>query len=377
MMFAGEMTCLIYFFLVEKKLAGEFQVEGGSGSRSWFLFMIPAAFDVLGTGVGGVGMIYISSSIWQMMRGSIIVFTSLFSVFFLDRKLYAYHWVAVLVTVIGLSFVGLSAVLDQKATSHQSAFSELRMHIEDLTAMPVENLMSREFSEAGQLTSFDQSITNLYSVDSQAASSFEKLDTESLQTEQRRGREIVGAALRFYSPSEEDFQISWRSVLTLLERSLPTAGVPMKPGQGLASIVNVDITRRQTTPNREETILERLRRKSDAEQRTRESATAATPASVHESGDESDRKARWEIACLANLHEKIQSVKEDDNKAQSKMALGIGLTILSQIFAAGQMVMEEKYVANFFPSHVVGAEGLFGLLYMMVLLPIFYFIPGA
>lgn len=57
-------------------------------------------------------MLYISASVWQMMRGSVIVFTSILSVLFLRRKLYCYNWLAVAVSVCGLTLVGFSAVLD-------------------------------------------------------------------------------------------------------------------------------------------------------------------------------------------------------------------------------------------------------------------------
>eukprot|EP00928_Gymnodinium_smaydae_P053650 TRINITY_DN37591_c0_g1_i1.p1 TRINITY_DN37591_c0_g1~~TRINITY_DN37591_c0_g1_i1.p1 ORF type:complete len:420 (-),score=61.05 TRINITY_DN37591_c0_g1_i1:176-1435(-) len=83
----------------------------------FYAFMVPACCDVLGTGLGGVGMLYISASVWQMMKGSVIVFTSILSVVCLGRKLHCYNWVAVFVSVCGLTLVGASAVLDGGDTS--------------------------------------------------------------------------------------------------------------------------------------------------------------------------------------------------------------------------------------------------------------------
>merc|ERR1719456_1409081 len=83
----------------------------------FIVFILPTCCDVLGTGVGGVGMLYISASVWQMMRGSLIVFTSMLSVIFLKRKLYCYNYLAVFTCTFGLFLVGLSAVLDEGASA--------------------------------------------------------------------------------------------------------------------------------------------------------------------------------------------------------------------------------------------------------------------
>lgn len=79
--------------------------------------MIPAALDVCGTGFSGIGMLYTSASVWQIMRGSLVVFTSIFSVVFLKKQLYLYNWLAVCTTMTGLGLVGLSAWLDEEDSS--------------------------------------------------------------------------------------------------------------------------------------------------------------------------------------------------------------------------------------------------------------------
>jgi len=68
------------------------------------LLALPALCDVLGTGLSGVGMNWVSASVWQMMRGSIVIFTSLLSIVFLS------------ITVLGLCVVGVSSILDVSAT---------------------------------------------------------------------------------------------------------------------------------------------------------------------------------------------------------------------------------------------------------------------
>merc|ERR1719296_648176 len=57
-----------------------------------------------------------------MMRGSVIVFTSILSVTCLGPKLYCYNWVAVSTSVCGLVLVGYSAVLDSGGADSQNVF---------------------------------------------------------------------------------------------------------------------------------------------------------------------------------------------------------------------------------------------------------------
>eukprot|EP00933_Yihiella_yeosuensis_P062922 TRINITY_DN65958_c0_g1_i1.p1 TRINITY_DN65958_c0_g1~~TRINITY_DN65958_c0_g1_i1.p1 ORF type:complete len:425 (+),score=57.60 TRINITY_DN65958_c0_g1_i1:83-1276(+) len=79
----------------------------------FYIFLLPACCDILGTGVGGVGMLYISASVWQMMRGSLIIFTSLLSVTLLGEKLPCHSWFAVVTAAFGLFLIGCSAILDE------------------------------------------------------------------------------------------------------------------------------------------------------------------------------------------------------------------------------------------------------------------------
>merc|ERR1712039_131483 len=77
---------------------------------------IPAMFDLVGSGLTFIGLLYISASIWQMLRGSMIVFGAIISVLALGRKLYAFHWVAILICVGGIMAVGASNILNSRTS---------------------------------------------------------------------------------------------------------------------------------------------------------------------------------------------------------------------------------------------------------------------
>lgn len=143
-MFCGEASVMALFFARRKQHTRDIVETGTPGGRPpFYIFLLPCCCDVLGTGVGGVGMLYISASVWQMMRGSLIIFTSMLSVIFLKRKLYCYNYLAVFTCTFGLFLVGLSAVLDEGASASNAflgifltvcaqMFSAAQMVVEEL-----------------------------------------------------------------------------------------------------------------------------------------------------------------------------------------------------------------------------------------------------
>lgn len=72
---------------------------------------VPAVFDMIATTLMTFGLVYINVSIMQMLRGAMVVFATLFNMCCLKRKIRAYQWVSVLLTVIALFLVGLSCIL--------------------------------------------------------------------------------------------------------------------------------------------------------------------------------------------------------------------------------------------------------------------------
>lgn len=75
-----------------------------------WVFIFPTICDLAGTTFGGIGLLYTSASVWQMFRGSIIVFSAILSMIFLKRKLQLHNWVGMLILVGGLIMVGLSSL---------------------------------------------------------------------------------------------------------------------------------------------------------------------------------------------------------------------------------------------------------------------------
>ena len=70
------------------------------------LLGLPACCDIAGTTLMNVGLLFVAASIYQMTRGALVLFVGLFSVLFLKRKLYLYHWLSLVIVVLGVAMVG-------------------------------------------------------------------------------------------------------------------------------------------------------------------------------------------------------------------------------------------------------------------------------
>lgn len=87
-----------------------------------FLLAIPATCDILGTTLMNVGLLLVPVSIYQMVRGAVVLFVGLFSVLFLKRKLFRKQWYALLAVFGGVFVVGLSAMYNSSsATSNDTS----------------------------------------------------------------------------------------------------------------------------------------------------------------------------------------------------------------------------------------------------------------
>jgi len=67
--------------------------------------------DMCATSLMYIGLSWTYASIFQMLRGAVMIFTGIFSVFFLGRKLGKHHWLGMVIVMSGLALVGVSSVL--------------------------------------------------------------------------------------------------------------------------------------------------------------------------------------------------------------------------------------------------------------------------
>jgi hypothetical protein len=72
----------------------------GPTRKQYTYILIPTIFDLVATVLMCVGLLYITASTYQMMRGAEVVFAALFSVVFLQRPLNAHHLAGILLCMV-------------------------------------------------------------------------------------------------------------------------------------------------------------------------------------------------------------------------------------------------------------------------------------
>ncbi|XP_032040665.1 solute carrier family 35 member F6 [Aythya fuligula] len=108
-MFLGEFSCLGVFYLLlwRDRRRSEPRLAPPQPFNP-LLFLPPALCDMTGTSIMYVALNMTSASSFQMLRGSVIVFTGLLSVAFLGRRLELSQWLGIGATLLGLLIVGLA-----------------------------------------------------------------------------------------------------------------------------------------------------------------------------------------------------------------------------------------------------------------------------
>lgn len=78
--------------------------------HSKFIFFIPAVCDMLGTSLMYVGLTLTDASIFQMLRGSCVVFTGILTKLILKRDLGYHRWLAMILVMGGTAIVGTASL---------------------------------------------------------------------------------------------------------------------------------------------------------------------------------------------------------------------------------------------------------------------------
>jgi hypothetical protein len=135
-MFLGEMLCflpVLYTWLRSRshksvQLPSEEEATSAPGKkpqplRGWkyLLLWAPAICDLTGTTLMNVGLLLSPVSIYQMTRGSVVLFVAILSVIFLRRHLWFYQWFSLLIVMGGVSLVGYSGTLIKEVVKENIA----------------------------------------------------------------------------------------------------------------------------------------------------------------------------------------------------------------------------------------------------------------
>lgn len=123
------MTCALplhYFFERNQKLPHQIPDEMVESKITWSLskaIFFPSMCDMIGSSMQQIGLVYINLSIYQMLKGSILLFSAILSIIFLDRKLRTHNWIGLGVACVALSLVGFSSILSTTDDQAQGSSS--------------------------------------------------------------------------------------------------------------------------------------------------------------------------------------------------------------------------------------------------------------
>jgi drug/metabolite transporter (DMT)-like permease len=113
LMFAGMSPALLFWYIHQRTLPPE--KRDVIPMKTVAVLIVPSLCDLFCTLLLLVAQLYITASLWQMMRGSIIIITALLKRFALGHQLKMHMWLGVsvitlaMILVASTSFVGPSA----------------------------------------------------------------------------------------------------------------------------------------------------------------------------------------------------------------------------------------------------------------------------
>ena len=99
--------------------------------RQLALLCIPTVFDLIATVLMNIGLLSVTASVYQMMRGAEMLFAALFTLLFLGRQLNRLHLLGILCCAVraGSRSVALLAWnAAQVAACHRCVLQQLKQH---------------------------------------------------------------------------------------------------------------------------------------------------------------------------------------------------------------------------------------------------------
>ena len=107
LLFFGMSFTLIPFFMFRHGKPGVTPLT----KQVWLNMLVPTLLEFIGQVMFMMGMLYIPMSLSLTLKGARVVFSAFLLVMFLKRKLYAFHWFAVSVTIVGLGVASIPSIL--------------------------------------------------------------------------------------------------------------------------------------------------------------------------------------------------------------------------------------------------------------------------
>jgi len=113
----------------------------------YFFLAVPSIFDLMATALCMMGLQYIDVSIYQLLRGSGIIFVALMKQHVLGDQLFKFQWVGVFWNVMAVFFVGGTAILNETDNGEESQSGDALLGVILVMAGAVVQAMQFVFEE--------------------------------------------------------------------------------------------------------------------------------------------------------------------------------------------------------------------------------------
>jgi uncharacterized membrane protein len=109
-MFLGEFLCLLVFraLILRAQMKNE-EPPKSSKPFNRFILLLPALCDMTATSLMYTGLNLTDASVFQMLRGSVVIFTGIFRVVFLKKPQRAHNWIGMALVMVGTAVVGMQS----------------------------------------------------------------------------------------------------------------------------------------------------------------------------------------------------------------------------------------------------------------------------
>jgi drug/metabolite transporter (DMT)-like permease len=123
-MFIGESLCLIVWYFGKSRVIDQEEQEPFNGiilkkPRYWML-LFPTLCDLISSTCMNFALILVAPSIFQTLRGSLIIFTAIISMIFLRKRYTIYQSISLFIIFAGISVVGISNIINSNGNGNDN-----------------------------------------------------------------------------------------------------------------------------------------------------------------------------------------------------------------------------------------------------------------
>ncbi|GLD96666.1 hypothetical protein PINS_up005349 [Pythium insidiosum] len=85
--------------------------------KTYFLLALPAAFDLIATFLANLGLLYVTVSVFQLLKCMVIIFVAILKVVMLKDRLRGYMWIGIALNTLAVLLVGATSFADTDQAS--------------------------------------------------------------------------------------------------------------------------------------------------------------------------------------------------------------------------------------------------------------------